>query len=82
MRLLEYLKPTFEGRDGKASMKKMTIFLFVVLFSIAFFGDFIYDLTVSDTILELLATIIIVGVLGNQAQAIASDFKAKKDENQ
>lgn len=70
MKLLNYLRPTIEGRDGKASMKRLTIFLFVVLFTIAFFGDFFSDLYVSDTILELLATVIGVGILGNHAEAM------------
>lgn len=83
--MFNYLRPTIEGPDGKASMKRLTIFLFVVLFTIAFFGDFFWDLYVSDTILSLIATIIIAGVLGNQAQGIASDFlnsKNKKNETE
>lgn len=83
--MFNYLRHTWEGPDGKASMKRLTVFLFVVLFTIAFFGDFFWDLYVSDTILSLIATIIIAGVLGNQAQNIASDFlnsKNKKDETE
>lgn len=78
MNMFKYLRPTIEGPDGKASMKRLTIFLFVVLFTIAFFGDFFWDLYVSDTILSLIATIIIAGVLGNQAQGIASDYLNSK----
>lgn len=78
MNIFKYLRPTIEGADGKASMKRLTIFLFVVLFTIAFFGDFFWDLYVSDTILSLIATIIIAGVLGNQAQGIASDYLNSK----
>ena len=81
MGLFKYLRPTFEGKDGKASMKKMTIFLCVFLFTFAFFGDFFFDYDVDDLKLELISTIIVVGILGNQAQSIASDFKPNKDEN-
>jgi hypothetical protein len=81
MSLFKYLRPTFEGKDGKASMKRLTIFIFVNLFIIAFFGDLFFDWFVSDLILELISTIIVVGILGNQAQSIASDFKTNKVEN-
>ncbi len=80
MKLINYLRPTFEGRDGKASMKRLTVFLFVGLFMIAFFGDFFFNFTVSETILELIATIIVVGVLGNSAQGVASEYINKKSD--
>lgn len=82
MKFLNYIRPTWEGPDGRASMKRLTIFLFVVLFVIAFFGDFVLDWYVSDTILNLIATIIISGVLGNQAQNIVNDFLDKNKKNE
>lgn len=82
MKFFNYIRPTWEGPDGRASMKRLTIFLFVFLFVIAFFGDFVLDWYVSDTILNLIATIIISGVLGNQAQNIVNDFLDKNKSKQ
>ena len=79
--IFNYLRPTWEGADGKAIMKRLTVLLIVILFVVAFVGDFKFDLYVSDTILGLIATVIITGVLGNQAQSIASDFINKDKKN-
>lgn len=79
MKLIQYLRPTIEGKDGKASMKRLTVFLFVILFVTAFIGDFFLDLTVSTQILDLITTIIIAGILGNHAEAMFG--KQNKSEN-
>lgn len=72
--IAKYLRPTIEGDDGKASMKRLTIALFVLLFAVAFFADLFADKTVAESILSLIATMIIAGTLGTSAHTIAAAY--------
>lgn len=80
--MMRYLLPTIEGKDGKASMKRITILLFVILFTVAFFSDLVWDATVSDVIMELLTTVIVVGILGNHAEAIITRKSDATDQQE
>lgn len=61
MKLLRWLKKSFEGRDGNASGRKLTIFVFTVMFVITWFVNLFYNKVIDSGILLIIGIFITVG---------------------
>jgi hypothetical protein len=61
MKLLKWFKYSFEGKDGKASGRKLTIFLFTVMYTITWAANLFLGKIIDVGILLIMGVFILVG---------------------
>ncbi len=66
--IVTYLRPTIEGRDGKPSMKRLTVFISVVMFVVTWLTNLVLKWTIESGILYVLGSIILgaMGITANE----------------
>lgn len=81
LKLINWLKNSFVGPDGKASSRKLTAFAFSLTTFILIYADLFFDLTVDPILIigSLSMTAISLGLM--TAQNIVDIFKRNSYEN-
>lgn len=75
MKLFKWFKHSFEGQDGKASSRKLTIFVFTVMYVITWFVNLFLSKQIDQGILLIMGVFILVGHAILSAQNIVDILK-------
>lgn len=75
MKLLKWIKDSFEGSDGKASSRKLTIFTFTVMYVVTWFVNLFLSKQIDQGILLIMGVFILVGHAILSAQNIVDILK-------
>ena len=70
-----WFKHSFEGMDGKASSRKLTTFVGMLMFVITWICDLFFDFTVDQIMLICIVCIVLIGAGYMTAQNIVDIFK-------
>lgn len=72
---MKWVQDSFQGKDGKASSRKLTTFAGMIMLGVTWFCDLFYNLTIDQILLVGLICIVLIGAGLMTAQNIVDIMK-------
>lgn len=75
MAIRRTIRETIQGKDGKASSRKVTALVFALVFIVTWFCDLFYDKLISELMLLLIGIIVLISLGLMTAQNVVDILK-------
>lgn len=73
-----WLKKSFESKDGKASSQRLTIFIFTAMFFVSWFMDLFYMKKLDPITLVIIGIVVLVGTAILKASDVVAILTSRK----